>query len=115
MTPYTLTPSAIDRGESCLVIDLLDPKGQETRGALLARAVGGRYAPGSRCFYFTPARVRKWELLYKTGFSARAGMLRGEYRWKFNHPGAPGGFTQTQAIIAAKVAVATNLENQQSQ
>lgn len=70
-TPYTLTPSLITKGEICLKVPLLDDRGYESRGATLARALHGRYAPEMRCFYFTPCRAKKWELLYRAGFFAR--------------------------------------------
>lgn len=110
MTAYTLQPSTLTKHEHCLTIALLDAQGIETRGAVLAKAIGGRYAREGRCFYMTEAKARRWELLYRAGFSAERGMFRGEYRWKFTHPARRGGMKVGEATWVARIAQAVPKE-----
>lgn len=101
MTAYTLTPSAITKHEMALRIDLLNPDGTESRGAILARALRGRYAREDRLFYFTLARARKWEALYMADFSAKSADCR--EGWRFLHAAGPkSGMQMKDAMVVAR-------------
>lgn len=104
MNPYTLQPSVLTRNESMLQVPPLDPDGFDSRGALLAKALKGRYAREIRGFYLTPGRARKWETLFAAGFTARAAGCKGG--WRFGHPGGPrGGMPLNDAMYLAKAIV----------
>jgi hypothetical protein len=102
---YTLSPSTACKGEWSLAIRLLDDQGFETPGALLARALRGRYARELRVFHFTPGRARKWEVLNKAGFTARPADCKGG--WRFMHPNAPrAGLPLNNAMYLARAILA---------
>lgn len=102
---YTLSPSTQTKGEWSLEIRLLDDAGFETRGAILARALRGRYAREMRRFYFTPGRARKWEALYCAGLTARPADCKGG--WRFMHPNAPrAGLPLNDAMYFARAILA---------
>lgn len=101
MTDYTLTPPAKSSDdEFALAIPLLRPDGYEHRGALLAKALRGRWAPGSRCFYLTRGRAPKWETLYLAGFTAR--QTSQDRLWRFCAPGSQVALRLDHAMIAAR-------------
>lgn len=111
MTPYILIPSTLTKGEWMLQIPPLDPDGFESRGALLAKALRGRYAREIRGFYFTPGRGRKWEILFAADFTARPADCKGG--WRFMHTNAPrsgvplnDAMYLARAILAARPAIA---------
>ena len=104
---YTLSPSTITKHEFALRVLLLAADGRESRGATLAKALRGRYARETHCFYLTPSRARKWELLYKAGFCARQRRCGHDYVWRFAHPFDLGRFLplvdavrRSEAILA---------------
>jgi hypothetical protein len=102
---YTLTAPSYRKDEWLLQIPPLDPDGFDSRGALLAKALKGRYAREVRGFYFTPARAHKWEALYLAGFTAKvADCKRG---WRFVHAAGPrGGMPLSDAIYFARAIAA---------
>ncbi len=105
MTPYTLSPSLVTKHEMQLRIPLLDDDGYESRGAILAKALRGRYACEMKCFYLTPKRAQKWETLYRAGFAARQQRCGCDYVWRFIAPPVP----VRPAPMLLKAAVETAL------
>lgn len=103
MTTYTLTPPVLWKHDWALQVPLLDSDGFESRGALLAKALRGRYAGEARTFYFTPARARKWEILYQAGFTA----ICRRNLWRFVHRDGPrGGMPLNDAMYFARAILA---------
>lgn len=111
MDTYTLAPSLLTKGEFSLSVPLLTPEGHESRGALLARALRGRYAQEVRCFYLTPSRARKWETLYKSGFTARQRRIATDVTvWRFVRPDTGGDLVLARALNRAILGSAPVVE-----
>jgi hypothetical protein len=103
MNEYTLTESLITKDEMSLSCEVLGPDGFETRAAVLARSLRGRFAKEARCFYFTPVRARKWELLYRHGFWASQKQIGGAVLWRWHHRALPkGGMELADAMQFAR-------------
>ena len=103
MNDYTLTKSTCTINEMELTIHPCD----DTRGADLARAMRGRFARARGVWYMTPARAKKWELLYGAGFrivdcNARKGKAQ-----KFTHPNHRRKLTLQDASTCAQIMKGT--------
>jgi len=63
------------------------PDNQPGRGDGLAQAMDGRFCPGPRVWWMTPARAQKWLTLYLAGWSARKVQALGRITWVLDRPG----------------------------
>lgn len=88
--------------EVCIKVGKDVPDGYPGRGENLARALDGRYAPGVRCFYLTPARAAKWYCLFMAGFDARqVGTKWGGTAWVYFRAGAE--YSRPHAVGRARL------------
>lgn len=70
MTPYKITPALIPN-ELMLTFDDTALLADIQRGAGLAWALSARGTRNPTGWLLTPARMRKWELLFEAGFEAK--------------------------------------------
>ena len=85
---YKLQPSPHGTGMILLTFEPEISTPELERASLLARGLKGRYAPAFAGFNLRPAYARKWEILFKSGFTAIRvqGRFGGPDCWKFQSP-----------------------------
>ena len=102
MEKYKIETWNRDR-ESQIKIAPLDAQGYDSRGATLAKALHGRWARGSGVFFITPARAKKWEVLFRAGFTAIKVNNNTDPVWRFVREGFTEKFPLHDAMKIARV------------